>query len=113
MSDDLSHLTSFIAITDGTTQFTASIKVNGTMINKKELSGQTHRQLFERGLKLLVIGGGGSVDDLLLAPGGALATDANLGLQLLQLLRVHAGLEFQGRKPLKDFAVGSVASAPE
>ena len=51
----------------------------------------TYRQLFERGLQLLVVGGGGSVDDLLLASGGALAADAHLGLELLQLLRIHAG----------------------
>ena len=52
---------------------------------------QTYRQFLQGGLKLLVVGGGGPVHDLLLAAGGALATDANLGLELLQLFGVHAG----------------------
>lgn len=40
-------------------------------------------------MKLLVVGGGGAVDDLLLPPGCAFAADADLGLQLLQLLLIH------------------------
>jgi len=48
-----------------------------------------YRQLLERRLQLLVVGGGRGVDDLLLAARGALAANAHLRLQLLQLFRVH------------------------
>ena len=46
-------------------------------------------ELLQTGLELLVVCGGGPVHDLLLPPGGSLASDADIGLQLLQLLWVH------------------------
>lgn len=49
-------------------------------------------ELFKAGLQLLIVGGGGAVDHLLLPPDGALATDAHLRLKHLQLLLVHLEL---------------------
>ena len=46
-------------------------------------------ELLQTGLELLVVCSCGSVDDLLLPPSGSLATNADLGLELLQLLLVH------------------------
>lgn len=46
-------------------------------------------QLLQQRLQLLVVGGGGRVHNLLLAPGRSLAADTHRLLQLLQLFGVH------------------------
>lgn len=65
---------------------------------------RVHRQLLQRRLQLLVIGGGRLVDNLLLATRRSLAADAHGRLQFLQLFGVHI---------VYVFAVGGWASGPE